>query len=50
MGTKSAQEKSPEKIKLLRNPVVSAAFGHHFKRNWQAQLMLDELRSAGADI
>ena len=50
MGTRSAQEKSAEKIKLLRNPVVSAAFGHYFKRNWQTQLMLNELRAAGADI
>jgi len=50
MSTKSAREKSIEKIKLLRDPVVSAAFGHYFHRNWQAQRILDELRSAGADI
>jgi hypothetical protein len=35
---------------LLRDPVVSAAFSHYFKQNWQAQRILDELRSAGADI
>jgi hypothetical protein len=50
MRTKSAREKSIEKIKLLRDPLVSASFSHYFERNWQARRILDELRSAGADI
>jgi hypothetical protein len=50
MSTKSAREKSIEKIKLLRDPVVSAAFCYYFRRSWQAQRILDELRSAGADV
>ena len=50
MSPKSVREKSIEKIKLLRDPLVSAAFRHYFQRNWEAKRMLDELRSAGADI
>jgi hypothetical protein len=50
MCPKSAREKSIEKVKLLRDPLVSAAFLHYFQRNWEAQGILDELRSTGADI
>lgn len=50
MHTKSVREKSIEKIKLLRDPVAFTAFGHYFARNWEAKKILDELRSAGADI
>ena len=39
--------RSIEKVKLLRDPVVSATFGHDFKRDWRARRRLDELRSAG---
>jgi hypothetical protein len=50
MSPKSVREKSIEKTELLRDPLVSAAFRHYFELNWQAKRMLDELRSAGADI
>jgi hypothetical protein len=49
MGTKSVEEKSIEKRKLLEDPLVSAAFNHYFDRNWQAKQLLDELRSLGVD-
>jgi hypothetical protein len=50
MSPKSVRKKSIEKTELLRDPLVLAAFRHYFQRNWQAKRMLDELRSAGADI
>jgi hypothetical protein len=50
MRPKTAKEKSAEKIKLLRNPVVSAAFAHYFSGNWQAEKVLNELQAAGADV
>ena len=50
MSPKSVREKSIEKTELLRDPLVSAAFRRYFELNWQAKRMLDELRSAGADI
>jgi hypothetical protein len=50
MRPRTAKEKSAEKIKLLRNPVVSAAFAHYFRANWQAQKMLNELQVAGANV
>ena|SRR5258708_1124031 len=50
MNNRSAREKSIEKIRLLRDPLISAAFTSYFERNWPAQGVLDELRSAGMDI
>jgi hypothetical protein len=50
MDGKSVREKSIEKVRLLRNPVISAAFAHYFEQNWQVKQLLQELKSAGADI
>jgi hypothetical protein len=50
MKSKSINEKSAEKIKLLRDAVVSAAFLHYFNRNFQAQQVLTQLQAAGADV
>jgi hypothetical protein len=50
MSARSIREKSIWKTKLLRDPLVSAAFGHYFQRDWPAQQILDGLRSTGADI
>jgi hypothetical protein len=50
MTSESVRNKSLQKIKLLRDPVGSAAFAHYFERNWQAKRTLDELRGGGANI
>ena len=44
--------RSIEKVKLLRDPVVSATFGHDFKRDWRARRSwtncdLPEVQKAG---
>ena len=50
MGGKSAKEKSIEKVKLLRDPVVSAAFGHYFNRTFQTRRLLEQITRSGADL
>lgn len=50
MTSKSVRGKSHQKIKLLQDPMRSAAFAHYFERNWQAKRTLEELKRAGANI
>jgi len=50
MLTESIREKSRKKTQLIRDSVVSAAFFHYFEKNWEAKKILNELRSAGAQV
>jgi hypothetical protein len=46
----AAREKSRQKAELLRDPLFSADFYEYFRRNWQAQEVLDKLQSSGAEV
>jgi hypothetical protein len=46
----AAREKSRKKAELLRDPSFSADFYEYFRRNWQAQEVLDNLQSSGAEV
>jgi len=50
MITESIREKSRKKTELIRDPVISAAFFHVLEKKPQAKKILDELRSASAEI